>query len=621
MSRYQYQNMDMARRALVDNLFAPRRYRPGKTSAIGWAHGKRQTLVELAGPGVFRRLWTTHGNDSARMMLYFFVDGVETLSGPAQELAEAAEKVQCPAAPLGGYVDGKSVNIYLPLVFEKNLRIEAEPQGDPGDGPYWQIDYSLGAPEERLPLPGQELKDGKIHITCAFPALEQSPARPLQTVEKTLGLAGGIGPANIRLDGGGIIRRLEVESKTLDSLLLRIAFDSRHGPEARAEDGPFQVEAPLRYLVWNFDNACVSRHGDKAEIFFPMPFRSCADIQFMAGVEYGAFGEKHEARVRVEYENLPEEMDEAYFFHARFVSGMTEGDNDFECLSVRGKGHFVGVHIFDTGHDHGGGDNIFFDGRAATAGQLHGICGEDYFHMAYMAIGNRTPFSGCPSHAARWRYHLEMPIPFEESFVFNWGSFAGQPAKAVAFWYQDAPAAGPTSDSEPVYVITGPFPLNQLDNLSPDRLLPSEALVWAWGDGIRRPVQSWRKRAQQGFLDLCHVYRHYIWRYPPATGCLLGDVCVCAETAMWAAREAEATLRVGCDEAIRVWLNGENVFSDNGRNMPDPFKVFSVPVKLKAGLNTIRVAVANTANHNWYWYGFSLAVDSELGADEFRYML
>ena len=29
--------------------------------------------------------------------------------------------------------------------------------------------------------------------------------------------------------------------------------------------------------------------------------------------------------------------------------------------------------------------------------------------MAYMRIWNLTPYSGCPSHSARYRYHLEMP--------------------------------------------------------------------------------------------------------------------------------------------------------------------------------------------------------------------
>jgi len=63
-----------------------------------------------------------------------------------------------------------------------------------------------------------------------------------------------------------------ISGKAIDSLLLRIAFDGARPPDDRL-DGPFQVDAPLRYLVGPFTNACVERLGSKAVIHFPMPFR------------------------------------------------------------------------------------------------------------------------------------------------------------------------------------------------------------------------------------------------------------------------------------------------------------------------------------------------------------
>lgn len=610
-------SIELARARHVDSLFKPRAYRPGKMSGIGQGKTQRETLLDIRGPGVFRRLWTTHGN-ADRVKLHVFVDGSDepVLSGFAHKLAEAAANIRCPLIPLGGYLQNKSVNLYLPIRFEKSLRIEAEPEDDAGDGPYWQIDYSLNDPEQ-WPMPRQETLNGKIRISYDLPDVPAPvAARKLEAVEQTFGLAQA-SPHNIWLEGGGVIRRLEIESATLDSLLLRIAFDPSPGADGRM-DGPFQVDAPLRYMVGQFDNACVQRLGSKAVIHFPMPFLDRAGIQITAGMEYGSFSQRHDVRVRVEYEKLPPDMEEAYCFHARFHCEVSRGYDGVECLSTRGRGHFVGVNIFDTGHDHGGGDSIFFDAGADTAGQLHGICGEDYFHMAYMDVGNRTPYSGCPTHAARYRHHIEMPIPFEESFVFNWGAFAGQPAKSVAFWYQDKPAA-PEDRPGLVYTLTGPFPIKLIDGLAPGNPMPDEALVWHWGEGTRRSRQSWRKSAQQGFVDLCHVNRKYIWQYPAASGCLIGDVCVCADASVWAAREADAVLRVGCDDPVRVYLNGELVLSDDGRNEPDPFRVFKAQARLREGMNDIRVVAGNLGNYNWFWYGFSLALDSALAENELRF--
>ena len=89
------------------------------------------------------------------------------------------------------------------------------------------------------------------------------------------------------------------------------------------------------------------------------------------------FEPRHLCNIRIEYEKARTVRDSRMVFHARFHSEYPNGYDDVECCSTRGRGHFVGVHIFDTGHDHGGGDNISFDGGADSAGQLHGINGED----------------------------------------------------------------------------------------------------------------------------------------------------------------------------------------------------------------------------------------------------
>jgi hypothetical protein len=589
------QAMEFARQTFVDMLHKPRRYRVGKVSSTAVGKTRREAILDVMGPGVLRRLWTTHLS-ADQIKIYIFIDGDDrpALSGMAHEIAQMASSICCPQIPLGGFYDQRSASLYLPISFARSLRIEAEPMGDIGDGPYWQIDYSLGD-RQHWPPPRQVTRDGQMQLHYdELPPTPPAFGGPVKVFEQQLELSIA-SPQNIWLEGGGIIRQITISGTSLDSLMLRIGFDVDRPADDRL-DGPFQVDAPLRYLVGQFNNACVQRLGSTAVIHFPMPFRVRAGIGLLAGMDYGEFHTRYLVNLRVEYKPQAPPAEEMRYFHARFNASTPNGRDDFECLSTHGRGHFVGVHIFDTGHDHGGGDNIMLDAAADSAAQLHGICGEDYFHMAYMRIWNLTPYSGCPSHSARYRHHLEMPIPFEESFVFNWGCFAAQPAKSVAFWYLDRPEH---EDRRPelIYMLSGPFDLQRLDDLAPHQPLPEQARVWR--DGTQRPTLRWHKTAQCGFVDLCHIHRRYIWPVPHSAAPLVNDVCTVADTRLWAARDAKVLIRIGCDDAIRLYLNGQRIFADEGRNQPDPFRLFKVDAALRQGVNELRAVVANTTNYNW----------------------
>ena len=246
------------------------------------------------------------------------------------------------------------------------------------------------------------------------------------------------------------------------------------------------------------------------------------------------------------------------------------------------------------------------------------LCGEDYFHMAYMRVWNLTPYSGCPTHAERYRHHLEMPIPFQDSLVFNWGTFAGQPAKAVAFWYQESPDMAQVQP-EPTWRLSGPFPLAMIDKLGPGYARPALARAWQHGP-TDVPSVTWRKAAHQGFVDLCHIHRRYIWPVPPSTGYILAGICTCAELDVWAARASDTLFRIGCDDPIRVFLNGSALLRDDGRSGPDPFRGMQARATLQPGLNRVQVVVGNTVNTNWLWNGFSFTMQSDLGEGELRWV-
>jgi len=609
--------MELARQRYLAGLPLPRSYRPGKFTALGFPKEGRATVCQVRGPGVLKRLWTTHAAGT-NLKIYLYIDDAPepVLQGLAHEIARAAERISCVDLPLGGFLDGKSVSLYLPYRFETAFRLEAEATGEIGDGPYWQLDYALHT-DERCGQVEQVLDGDPVEL--AYHEAEKTPEPqasdcPWQVLEDEFAVA-GCSPHSVKLEGPAVIRRLTLTGQALDKLWLRLAFDTDPAEDGHMS-GPFQVDAPLQYLVGSFNNAGVGRLGTQMDILFPMPFRRRADLQVLPVMGEGEFGEQYRVKLKVAYEDDPPRMGEMHYFHAAYATAVTNGYDDFEVCSTAGKGHFVGVHLFDTGHDHGGGDNILVDAPLDRAQQLHGICGEDYFHHAYMRVGMLSPYAGCPSHSARYRHHLEMPIPFDDSFVFNWGEFAGQAPKAVAFWYQREPR-GRGEDRELTYRVAGTFPLARLDELRPGEPIPDRACPWP---GREAPAHSWRQRAQRGFVDLCHAYRHYLLPVPPSDGVIPSDLCTYLETAVWAARQTEAEIIIGCDDPIRVFLGADLIFADEGRQEPDPFRAFRVRVSLQQGINRIAVAVGNTPNANWHWNGFSLVVETDLSDQELLYL-
>ncbi len=57
--------------------------------------------------------------------------------------------------------------------------------------------------------------------------------------------------------------------------------------------------------------------------------------------------------------------------------------------------------------------------------------------------------------------------------------------------------------------------------------------------------------------------------------------------------EGEALLYVSADDDIKVWLNGREILSEKWRWMADKLDMYIVPVKLRAGRNTILVKILN----------------------------
>lgn len=631
--------MRKARDLYFHDLPLPKNYRPGKFTSYGiHKQDKRETILELDGPGCITRIWTTYkrqkpapenetGLEKSReddLYFYVYADGNSdpVLSGPARIIAAAAQKLSSPAVPWGGFLDGYSVSLYLPIPFLYHIRIEAE-YHCPVDGPYWQIDY------KRQIDPGfftwKQINDlDGLQILPVSPVnnvRKQSPAYQKFTKEVTV----SFDPIDIFLDGPAVIRKISINSNYIDHIQLRIAFDGDtelFNPGSRTNHLNFQVDVPLKYFISNFYTAGIERIGNEANIYFPMPFKKKAMLQLLIAREENEFiNVRFPLIISIEYENAPSDIDRMYYFNAAASTEISNGYKNFQVVNINGEGHFVGVNLFNTGHDHGGGDNIFFDAGTNTAGQLHGICGEDYFHHAYMRVGVRAPYVDCPTHSARCRHHIEMPVPFKKSFTFNWGCFAGVIPVAVAMWYQKQ--LEKIKKNEMHFEITGPFPLNLFTKLMPAQELPLTASVASSLDYKKRlefPRRTWQTSSQNSFVDLCHAFRMYTMTIPPSYGIIDSESCILAQTRIWLAKEIETEFIIGSDDPVRVYLDkaliGENlIFSKY-----DPFKQFSVKSKLKKGIHIISVVIANTVNTNFAWNGFSLVLKNCLKSDEMHFI-
>ena len=120
------------------------------------------------------------------------------------------------------------------------------------------------------------------------------------------------------------------------------------------------------------------------------------------------------------------------YFHALHQrTEKTDGHRLHQVLYARGRGHWVGMTLYKTGHDHGGGDFAVIDGEGDRPAFLHGVNGEDYFTFAWFGKGAHHPYAVAHSNdEGRYRHHFENVYPFQKSIAIEWGAFAElQPGK------------------------------------------------------------------------------------------------------------------------------------------------------------------------------------------------
>ncbi|HEX6805822.1 MAG TPA: DUF2961 domain-containing protein [Terriglobales bacterium] len=590
----------------LDQLIYPQAYLPGKNSFLiqKMHRGDSKTLLQVTGGGSVRHIWSTWsipGDNSdvpapRRILMRVFVDGRSkaSIAGYVDELCQAAEATGKRFVPLPAFNYQGAFNFYLPIMFSRGIRIEIE-AADEVEEFYTQIDYRSeepGQPEARL-VSEESGGSLKLDYLGVLPSWQIGSRNTTRLTHTSRTLEYGKQAAEFRVSGPGMLRELSLQGDSLDDLELQVFWDDHEQAD---------VQAPLRYLFADFKNAALESGPGRRTCYFPMPFRKRARVVLRSLT--GKSG-----RLTVTYCLEPRQLRrDTLYFHARYAEATdTRGYEQYPVLEARGPGVFVGVNLFDSGHNHGGGDAALLDAGTSTPRVLHGICGEDYFGFAWHHFGTMTPLTGAPAHERRYRLHLENPYPFHDSIRFLFGVFARQHPKSVAFWYA---AAGQGSDSH-CLILDAPWKI--LGPVSEHTALPDsvsagliESVV-----SINEPTPlkvAWQDASMRaGFLDATYQFRHYAMT-ERGTGFVAGAGKM--EMITWMNAKTQSTVKVvlGHDDRVLVRVNGKTLADVPARRGFGPFPLM---LPLKAGWNRIAMTVYNHENVNWRWWGISLALNRE----------
>jgi Protein of unknown function (DUF2961) len=601
-----------ARDYYLNDLIMLPSYSPGKNSfLVQHLHrGDRKTLLDLSGNGEIRHIWSTWsipGDDSdtpapARVLVRIFLDGESkpAISGALDELSRAAEATANRFVPLPAFNYKGAFNIYLPISFTRGIRLEIEATDEIAEF-YVQIDYRT---EVRTQLSrrlvsqtnGDRLMLRYLGDESTFHSRVNAPGRTTrQSISVDYGPAANAGELSI--SGPGILRSLTFRGPSLADLELRIYWD---------DDAEPAVQAPFRYLFADFRNVAMESKPGESTCYFPMSLRKNARI-----VIRSLSGDVGRVTVDYAFEAGPLPA-HALYFHAQYrETEKTVGYEPHTVLQVRGEGLFVGLNLFDSGHNHGGGDSTLIDAGIAEPKVLHGICGEDYFGFAWHRTGTMTLLTGAPAHERRYRLHLENPYPFHESLQSFFGVFAGQNPKSVAFWYQlpEATPEGPWTARDVPWKILGPL---GLEGALADRVTDETYSTVALIKEPTKLTERWQDAGMRhGFLDATFQFRHYSM-IESGTGFIAGAGKTRMRTYIYSPSRRSVNLIVGHDDRFILRVNGATVTDIRGRSGFGPTRV---SLKLHAGWNRLDLVVFNDENMNWRWCGISLAFDRQASHD------
>jgi len=402
-----------------------------------------------------------------------------------------------------------------------------------------------------------------------------------------------------------------------------------------------------------FATPCLSvtpRNG--YNIYLPMPYRDSARITVTneGDTTLSKGGGVYFQADYVAYESLP---DSTPYFHAQWrrESPAQRRGQPYTIMKAKGAGFIAGVTYHVRVEDdsdawyHGGGDYIFIDGASSPA-VLKGIGGEDFFGQSWGSAEFTAPFAGSMYHEddrlSFYRFFLESPPRFEDSVLFAFGAMENT-ISSVAYWYQrephtpfttlpppakrdpETPIAPGEFDLSPLpraqapVAVLGPFagtidtstPLDGLYPMPLDKgLITNYQKPYKTDDPLtmRRGVQWESAQTDLYWLDIEALYKPKM--EGPQGVAAMPNTFAYVLLRLNADAPTQAQLFVGHDDALRVWVNGENA---GGLDEQAGFAGNKITLNLEKGRNEVLLKVTNTWNTNFAAWAISLNLRDKEG--------
>ncbi|MBZ0258971.1 DUF2961 domain-containing protein, partial [bacterium] len=352
-------------------------------------------------------IWTTRGEGDPYFTWEFYIDGEETPSICAtdEELRRAMEAYPVPLAVANSVPFGnRDFNFFLPIPFEKSIRVNVVQRVDAFWLWFCQIDYRLGDDElsgTRMIGPNENEPNIRyVGLSKQRRTFSEDQPQHIEQQFRQTTIAPGETARVASLDGPAIVRELRLQWPQDANAQLLVRYDGEKS---------YAIESPINKYFGTFQGASFYQHApNDSSCYLPMPFRKQCEIfvRNNGGAPIQITGKANVERVHSFSPSWA-------YLHAKYQkTDKTDGHHLHQVIYIRGRGHFLGMTLYNTGHDHGGGDFAVVDGEGAQPAFLHGVNGEDYFTFAWFGRGAHHPYAVARSNEeGRYRHHFENPYP------------------------------------------------------------------------------------------------------------------------------------------------------------------------------------------------------------------
>ena len=424
----------------------------------------------------------------------------------------------------------------------------------------------------------------------------------------------------LEADGPGCVRHFWITTDAGAGLELEITCDDADEPHVRMSvdrffgvllgQKPYRIEsAPVKLLPKNGYNS-----------YFPVPFQSSCRIALSNTGEQPCA-----VWSMVDWHGYEEGTEVTpYRLHALHRSespAAALGSYLLGDLSGRGfvAGLFMGIRRKDTADliFHTGGDTWLLDGETSPH-VLRGIGVEDVFGQSFGFHRDNSQWSGCPyvigegpktAEGVAYRFWGVDTVPFRSSLILQFGSRAND-TESVLYYYRARGSRRAEVDSPKKWTLFGPFDCKSFADFErsefPEKPVEEWPGTWEWGGRTFAPVVA---ASEHSWIDFA---RHFRRDRGGNTGTQPESAAAYARTTVTSQSERRVSLRLGFDDWLKVWLNGEAVAAlrhDKG------FETADVPVTLRKGENELLVKLSNFDNIEWRCWALSCVItDAEPGA-------